>query len=59
LPTLVFTYSNASDSHIPIPGTYTLDVRRTPNQTAGDVTFSRSCYQGQITKKVWKIIMDV
>jgi len=30
-------------SHSSIPGTYIFDVRRTPNQTDGDVTFFRSC----------------
>jgi len=31
--------------------------RRTPNQTDSDVTFSRSCDQGKITEKDWKISM--
>ena len=34
-------------------------VRRTPNQTDSDVTFSRSCYHGKITKEDWKITTDV
>jgi len=34
-------------------------VQRTPNQTGGDVTFSRSCDAGKGTKKDWKIITDV
>jgi len=34
-----------------MPETYTLGVRRTPNQTDSVVTFSRSCAQGKITKK--------
>ena len=37
-----------------IPGTYTLDVRRTPNQTDSDVTLPRSSYQGKITEKDWR-----
>ena len=45
-------------SHFSIPGTYTLGVRRTPNQTDSDVTFSRLYDQGKITEKAWKIIMD-
>jgi len=39
--------------------TYTLGVRHTPNQTDSDVTCSRACDQGKITKKAWKIYMDV
>jgi len=35
--------------------TYTLGVRRPSNQTDSDVTCSRSCGQGKITKKDWKI----
>ena len=35
-----------------LPGTYTLGVRRTRNQTDSDVTCSRSCDQGKILKKV-------
>ena len=35
----------------PIPGTYTLSVQRTPNQTDSDVTCSRSCDQVKITNK--------
>jgi len=38
-----------------MPGTYTLGVRRTPNQTDSDMTCSRSCDQGKITKKDWRI----
>jgi len=37
----------------------TCTTRRTPNQTHRAVTFSSSCNQGKITKKFWKIIMDV
>jgi len=35
---------------------YTLDVRRTPIQTNSDVTCSRSCDQGKISKKDRKIV---
>jgi len=35
----------------------TRDFRRTPNQTDSDVTFSRSCDQGKITKKNLMVIM--
>jgi len=52
LSALVFTYSNASNSQILQCRTYTLGVRRTPNQTDSGVTFSRSCDQGKITKKL-------
>jgi len=38
-----------------IPGTYTVGVRNTPNQS----DFSKSCDQGKITNKAWKLIMDV
>jgi len=38
--------------------TSTLGVQQTPNQTNVDMTFSRSCNQGKITKKDAKIIMD-
>jgi len=41
-----------------MPGTHTLGVRRTANQ-ADDVSFSRSCDQGKITKKDWKIIVNI
>jgi len=30
-------------------------MKRTPNQTDSDVTCSRSCDQGKITKKDWKM----
>jgi len=33
-----------------IPGTYTVGVQHTPNQTDSDVTCSRSCDQRKITK---------
>ena len=49
LPVLVFTYSNASNFHMPV--TYTLGVRCTHSQTDSDVTFSRSCDQETISKK--------
>jgi len=58
LPTLVFTYSNASNFHILQYQGLILQVCVTPDQTDSDVTFSRSCYQGKITKKAWKIYMD-
>jgi len=35
-----------------LPGTYTLSVRRRPNQTDSDVSCSRSCDQGKITKRI-------
>jgi len=35
---------------------FTLAVRRTPNQTDSDVSCSRSCDQGKITKQDWKIV---
>jgi len=55
LSTLVFTYSNASNYHIlQYQGPVTLGVRRAPNQTDSNVTFSRSCDQGKITKKLLK-----
>ena len=50
LSTLVFTYANASNSHI-LQYQGPIGVRRTPNQTDSDVAFSRSCNQGKITKK--------
>ena len=59
LSTLIFTYSNASNSQLlPYQGpTYTVGVRRIPCQTdSADVTCSRSCDQGKITKRNWKII---
>ena len=34
----------------------TLGVRRTPNQIDSDVTCCRSCDQGKITNKDWKVI---
>jgi len=34
-----------------LEGTYTLGVRRTPNHSDSDVTFSRSCDRGKTTKK--------
>jgi len=40
LSTLVFAYCKWQQfSHSSIPGTYTLGVRRTPNQTDSDLTF--------------------
>jgi len=53
LSTLILTYSNASNPQLlQYQGpTYTLGVRRTPNQADSDVTYSRSCDQGKITKK--------
>jgi len=51
LSTLVFTYSNASDSHSSIPQTCTLGVRCTPNQTDSYVTFSRSRESRKIVQK--------
>jgi len=38
----------------PLTGTYTLDVRRGPNQTDSDVTCFRSCDQRKIAKKELK-----
>jgi len=43
-----FLYYSASS----LPGTFTLGVRRTPNQTDSDVTCSRSRDQGKITKRM-------
>jgi len=50
LPTLIFTYSNASNSQL-LHYQGLLGVRGKPNQTDIDVTCSRSCDQGKITKK--------
>jgi len=52
LSTLIFTYSNASNSQL----LHYQGLRRTPNQTDSDVTFSRSCDQGKITKENRKVI---
>jgi len=53
LSTLIFTYSNASNSHIlGYQGPILLSVRRTPKQTYNDVTCSRSCDEGKITKRL-------
>jgi len=49
LSTAALTYSISSNSHFSMPGTYTPGDRRTPNQTDSDVTFSKSCDQGEIT----------
>jgi len=49
MPVIITFFSNGD------PGTYTLDVQRAPNQTDSDVICSRSCDQGKITKKYWKI----
>jgi len=35
-----------------LPGTYTLAVRRTPDQTHSDVTLWRLCDQWKITKTI-------
>jgi len=48
--TSFYVFKSQQFSHSSIPGTYTLGVRRTPNQTDGFVTFARSCDQGKITK---------
>ena len=53
LSTLIFTCSNACNSHIfqyQVP--ITLSVRRTPNQADSDVICSRSCDQGKIRKRI-------
>jgi len=54
LSTLIFTYSNTSNSQLLHSRVFTLGVRRTPNQTDSDVTCSRSCDQWKITKKELK-----
>jgi len=52
LSTLIFTYSNASNSQLLHYQGLLLQVcTRTPNQTDSDMTCSRSCDQGEITKK--------
>jgi len=49
--TLIFTHSNASNSQLlQFYGTYTLGMRRTPDQTDSDVTCSGSCDQGKIAR---------
>jgi len=50
--TSCFAFKCQQFSHSSVPGTYTLGVRRTPNQTDSDVTFSRSCDQGIIKKEL-------
>ena len=53
LSTPIFTCWNASNSHIlQHQGPILLSVRCTPNQTDSDVTCSRSCDQGKITKGI-------
>jgi len=53
LSTLIFTHSNVSKSQIfSIPGTYALMVRRALNRTDSDVTCTRLCDQGKITKRI-------
>jgi len=39
-----------------LPWAFALSVRGTPIQTNSDVTCSRSCNQGKISKKDWKIV---
>ena len=43
-------------SHSSIPRTYTLGVRRTPNENDSDVTFFKSCDRGKIRKIIAKLI---
>jgi len=61
--TAFYVFKFQQFTHLSIPGTYTLGVRRTRNQTDRSVLFSRLCNQVKITlvtiKKDWKIIMDV
>jgi len=52
LLTLVFLIQMPVIFTFLMSGTYTLGVRRTPNQTDSDVTLSTSFDQGKITKKV-------
>jgi len=54
LSTLVFiTYSNDSNSHIlEYQELYSRFAPAHTNETDGYVTFSRSCDQGKITKKI-------
>jgi len=53
LSTTIFTYWNASNFHIlQYQGPILVSVRCTPNQTDSDVTCSRLCDQGKITKGV-------
>ena len=47
---VIFTFFNTR--------AYTLGVRHIPNKTDSDVTCSRACDQGKITKKAWKIYRD-
>jgi len=39
-------------SHFSIQGTYTLDMRRTPNQNDSDVTFPDRAIQGKSHKRI-------
>jgi len=38
---------------------HSLGVQSTPDETDHNMTFSRLYNQGEITKKAWKIIIDV
>ena len=52
LSTLIFTYWNASNSHIFNTGTYTLSVRRTPNQMIVTWIFPDRAIKGQSQKRL-------
>jgi len=52
LSTLIFTYWNASNSHLLQYRDLSLSARSKVNQNDSDVTCSRSCDQGKITKRI-------